>query len=129
MINKNFITDTDQIIEACQQQQLQFLHGNILIAKVKTDRITPGGIVLTDKTQHLEDYNSGFARIIALDSDYEGPLMVGDYILFPHDSRYKPKIESLREILKLEVIDDFLYTIQDNNVMIQIKKEVLHGDA
>lgn len=126
MINKNFIKDTDQVIEKLAVRGIKFEHGNVLVAKVKVDRVTSAGIHIADDYADREEYKSGFARILALPSDYEGPLKIGQYVMFSHEGRYKLYLSSIREVLGLEVIDNFLYTVQDNNIILTIDQEILH---
>lgn len=130
MINKNFIEDSNKITAQVKARGIKFEHGNVLVAKVKMDRVTSGGIVIADDYAEREEFKQGFARIIALPSDYEGPLKEGQYVMFTHESRYKPYVTALREILGLQVIDDFLYVVQDNNVILTVAAEVVeNGNA
>lgn len=126
MINKEFIKDVTEVMAKLNGRKIMFLHGNVLIAKVKMDRITPGGIVISDDFAEREDFKSGFAKILALDEGYGGELKIGDYILFSHEARYKPYTPALREILGLQIPDNFLYTIQDNNVILRVPEEMLN---
>lgn len=126
MINKSFIEETDRIIKQLADRKITFLHGNILVAKVKMDRLTSGGIIISDDYADREEFKSGFARLLALDDGYSGPLSVGDYIMFSHEARYKLYPAAVREVLKIEVQDNFLYTIQDNNAILKVPKETLH---
>lgn len=126
MINKNFIEDTNKVINAVKERGISLEHGNVLVAKVKVDRMTAGGIHIHDDYADREEFKSGFARILALPSDYSGPLKVGQYVMFSHEARYKLYISSLREVLGLEVIDNFVYAVQDNNVILTISEEVMH---
>ncbi len=130
MINKNFIADTDTLIKQIRARGIRFEHGNVLVAKVKADRITKGGIHLTESATHVEEFKTGFARVLALPSDYgSGPLKVGQYVMFSHEARYYPYPASLSEVLGLEIIKEFLYTVQDNNVILTIEAETLHETA
>lgn len=125
MINKNFIEDTNKIIDSIEKRGIKLEHGNVLVAKVKIDRVTSSGIHLADDYADKEDYKRGFARILAMPSDYIGPLAVGQYVLFSHEARYKLYITAIREILDIQVIDDFLYTVQDNNIIMTIESETI----
>lgn len=126
MINKAFIDETVKIMAKLAERQIKFLHGNILVAKVKMDRLTAGGIIISDDYADREEFKSGFAKILALDEGYSGELKVGDYVMFSHEARYKLYTAALREILGHEVQDNFVYTVQDNNVILRVPEEVLH---
>ena len=127
MINKNFIEDTGILIKQITDRGIKLEHGNVLVAKVKVDRVTKGGIHLTEGQAKLEEYTRGFARILALPADYdEGPLKVGQYVMFSHEARYMPHYACLSEILGLEIIPEFLYTVQDNNIILTIEAEKMH---
>ena len=125
MINKNYIEETNKLITTVIERGIKFEHGNVLVAKVKVDRITSSGIHLSDDYADKEEYKSGFARIIALPTDYEGPLQVGQYVMFSHEARYKLYLTSIREILGLPVDDNMLYAVQDNNIILTIDKDKL----
>ena len=131
MINKQFIKDSDQIIQAVRERGVKLEHGNVLVAKVQMDRKTAGGITLVDDYVDREEYKAGFARILALPEGFGGPsdadLKVGQYVIFSHEARYKPYLTALREVLGLEIIDNFVYTVQDNNIILTIDAEKLHG--
>lgn len=128
MINKNFIEDTDKIIEQVKNRGINLEHGNVLVAKVKVDRVTAAGLHLADDYLDKENYKSGFARIIALPSDYAGPLKAGQYVMFSHEARYKLYLMTIREVLGINVIDDFLYVVQDNDVILTVNAETLHAN-
>jgi hypothetical protein len=129
MINENFIRDTSTLIEKIKTRGIKFLHGNVLVAKVKIDRVSKGGIhIYTEQSAKVEEYKTGFARILALEEGYSGALAVGQYIMFSHEARYYPYPSSLGEVLGVEIIPDFLYTVQDNNVILTIESEILEGN-
>jgi co-chaperonin GroES (HSP10) len=128
MINQEFIQETDCLINRIQARKVRLQNGNVLVAKVKTDRVTAGGLYLSDTTTEKEDYKSGFARILALPEtvDEQSPsLTVGDYVLHSHEARYQPYPPSLREVLDYLVEDKFIYAIQDNEVILTIASEDL----
>lgn len=127
MINEKFIKDTNELIEQVKKRGINFIHGNVLVAKVKVDRQTPGGIIISDDYADREEFKSGFARIISLYEDYEGPLKVGQYIMFSHEARYKLYTSAFREVMGIEFPDNTLYTIQDNNAILTIAEEILHA--
>lgn len=126
MINKNFIEDTDKIMSAINTRGIKLEHGNVLVAKVKVERVTESGIHIADDYADREEYKRGFGRILALPTDYEGPLKVGQYVMFSHEARYKLYLTAIREILGINIIDDFLYTVQDNNVILTIEEGEMH---
>lgn len=131
MINKNFIEDTNKLIKQITDRQIRLEHGNVLVAKVKVDRITKGGIHLTEGMAKVEEFKTGFARVLALPSDYGdgGPLHIGQYVMFSHEARYYPYPASLSEVLGLEIIPDFLYTVQDNNVILTVSEFIMHFEG
>lgn len=130
MINKNFIEDTNKIITQVIERGIKLEHGNVLVAKVKVDRVTKGGIHLTESSAKTEEYKTGFARILALPSDYgPGPLKVGQYVMFSHEARYYLYPSSFSEVLGLEIIKDFVYTVQDNNIILTIEQDKIHEDT
>lgn len=125
MINEAFKKTTDQLINAIQDNRIQFENGNVLIAKVRVDRITSGGIHIHDDYADREEFKSGFARILALPNNYSGSFRVGQYILFSHETRYYLYPAAIREILQIEIEKNFLYTVQDNNIILTIESENL----
>lgn len=126
MINAEFIKDCERVIEHLGDRKIFFEHGNVLIAKVKVDRMTKSGLHIADDYAKREEFKSGFAKILALPSDYGGgPLRVGDYIMFSHEARYPLYLPAIREILGMEVEADLLWTVQDNNVILTIDRAVM----
>lgn len=121
MINQDFIRETDAIINQLFERQIRFEHGNVLVAKVKMERVTPGGVIISDDYAAQEEFKSGFARILALPSGYDGLLTIGQYVIFSHEARYKLYPAALREVLGMNVADNFLYTVQDNNIILTIE--------
>jgi len=127
MINKTFIEETDKIIARLKDRGVVLENGNVLVAKVKTDRVTKGGIILADDAVDLEDYHNGFARILALprlldSQNGDADLKVGDYVLHSHEARYKPYTPALREMLDLVIEDNFVYAVQDADVIITVSQ-------
>jgi co-chaperonin GroES (HSP10) len=125
MINKDFIAETNKLIEKIKERGIKLENGNVLVAKVKTDRVTSGGILLADDHAEREDYKSGFARIIALPPMVEGDadLKIGQYVMHSHEARYKPYTPALREVLDTYVDDNFVYSVQDSEVILTVPEE------
>jgi co-chaperonin GroES (HSP10) len=127
VINKEFIKETDQLIKAIKKRKITLVNGNVLVAKVKVDSVTKGGIILTDDTKDLESKKNGFGRILALPDGFgqegDAPLSVGQYVIYPHDEPYYPYVQTLRELLQIPIEDKFLYTVRDNNVLMTIPAE------
>ena len=113
MINEKFVKDTDQLIQAFKERNVKIHSGNMIIAKVALDRVTKGGLLLSDSHVELEEYKQGFGRILAM-ADESNQFKVGDYIIFSHEARYKPYINAVREFLGIEVPDNMVYAVQDN---------------
>jgi hypothetical protein len=122
MINKQFIEDTDKLIEKIKSRGISVHHGNMIVAKVKSEEVTEGGILLPKSARDQKDYHNGLARVIAVaDQDYAN--LIGNYILHPHEARLKLHEDALREILNDYVEKDLVYAIQDNNVIMSVKGE------
>lgn len=126
MINKGFIEETDKLIAQIQARGIKLENGNVLVAKVKTDRVTSGGIHLADDHAAREDQKHGFGRVLALPPMVEGDadLKIGDYVLHSHEARYKPYVPALREILDVQVDDNFIYSVQDSEVILTINQKM-----
>lgn len=125
MINAEFIKETDKLIEKIKERGIRLENGNVLVAKVKTDRMTKGGLYMADDHAKREDYKNGFARILALPpmTEDDAKLSVGDYILHSHESRYKVYPDAIREVLDYIVEDDLIFSVQDNEVILTIKAD------
>ena len=125
MINAEFIKETDKLIEKIKERGIRLENGNVLVAKVKTDRMTKGGLYMADDHAKREDYKNGFARILALPpmTEDDAKLSVGDYILHSHESRYKVYPDAIREVLDYIVEDDLIFSVQDNEVLLTIKAD------
>lgn len=121
MINQKFVEDTNALIALFKERQVRVHNGNIIIAKVMLDRVTKGGLLLSEEHVEREEYKSGFGRILAI-ADEANPFKVGDYIIFSHEARYKPYISAVRELLGIEVPDNVLYSVQDNEPIMSIEK-------
>jgi co-chaperonin GroES (HSP10) len=125
VINPEFVAETDKIIEKIQERGIQLENGNVLVAKVKLERRTPGGLVLSEDSLKKEDYKNGLARILALPSNLglsegDAKLKVGDYIMHTHEARYLPYVDSIREVLDVMVDKEFIYAVQDAEVILTI---------
>jgi len=117
MINKTFIEETDKLIELFKTQKIEVANGNLIVAKVKADEISAGGIFIPKEANRVKDYNNGLARIIAVADNADEKYKPGQYIIHSHEARYKPHVDALREFLNNLVNDDFLFAVQDNNVI------------
>lgn len=130
MINAEFIQETDKLIALVKERGIQLENGNLLVAKVKVDTKTAGGLFLSDDTVHMKEYHSGFARILALPNNLglgegDAKLCVGDYICFTHESRYRLFDEAIREVMGQMIEKDSLFAVQDSEVILHIPKEKL----
>jgi hypothetical protein len=125
MINKEFIAETDKLIGKIAERGVKLENGNMLVAKVKSDRQTKGGLFLSEDHAEIQDYHSGFARILALPPlrEEDAQLKVGDYIMHSHEARYLPYGPAIREVLDYFVEDKFIYAVQDAEVILHIPKE------
>lgn len=132
MINKEFIAETDKIIEKIRLRGVKLENGNMLVAKVKNDRVTKGGLYLSDASVEKEDFKSGYARVLALpeNTDESSPrLRVGDYVLHSHEARYMPYPSAIRDVLDHLVEEKTIYAVQDNEVILSVSAEVLHSNV
>lgn len=125
MINPDFIKTTDQIISQIKKRNVRLENGNVLVAKVKVDRMTKGGLILAEDHAQREDYHNGLSRILALPSNLglsegDAKLQIGDYILHSHEARYRPHPEGLREMLDMLVDNDFIFVVQDSEVLMSL---------
>lgn len=128
MINAEFIQETDALIERVKEREIQLENGNMLVAKVRVDTKTAGGLFLSDDAVKLKEYHSGFGRILALPNNLglaegDAKLRVGDYIIFTHESRYRVFEEAIREVLGSVVEKDTIFAVQDSEVILHISKE------
>lgn len=128
MINAEFIQETDALIEKIKERSIQLENGNLLVAKVKVDTKTSGGLFLSDDTVKNKEYHSGFGRILALPNNLrpdegDANLKIGDYICFTHESRYRLFEEAIREVLGTTIEKDLLFAVQDSEVILHISKE------
>lgn len=128
MINTKFIAETDALINIFKLRQIAVENLNLVVAKVKSDEVTSGGIVIPKKATELKDYNNGLARIIAVAANCDEQYQPGDYIIHSHEARYKPHEEALREFLGYLVEENLVYTLSDNNVIMRISKESVHAN-
>lgn len=128
MVNKLFIEESDRLISLFKDRQIAVDNCNLVVAKVKAEEITAGGLVIPKKATELKDYHSGLARIIAVASNADAHYKSGDYIIHSHEARYKPHEEALREFLGYLVEENLVYTLSDNNVIMRIGQEVMHGN-
>lgn len=122
MINKEFVKETDKLIKLCKSRQIVVENANMLIAKVKADEVTAGGLILPKKANEVKDYNNGLARIIAVAANCDKQYKPGQYIIHAHEARYKPFEDALREFLDYFVEENLLYTLSDNNVIMRLEK-------
>lgn len=127
MIKPEFIEETDKLIALIAERSIRCENGNLLVAKIRAEEKTAGGIILTDDTKKIEEYHNGFARILALPPLAEGDaqLRVGDFVMFSHEARYKPHYKSLSEVFGQAIPENFLFTVPDNEIFFHIPKEKL----
>jgi co-chaperonin GroES (HSP10) len=125
MLNPDFVKETDKLIAAVIERGIQCENGNVMVAKVRAEQKTSGGIILTDDTIKSEEYFNGFARILALPPLGEGDpsLRVGDYVMFSYEARHKPHFKSLSEIFGFPVQENFVFLVPDNEIFFHISKE------
>lgn len=116
MLNKDWIELTDALIKKASEVQMNALNGDILVAKVPPPKKTAGGIHLAGTYSNRLSYFEGFGRIIQLPASgfasTEGEIPVpttmknGDFIVFTHTARYKPKPQFLNLFFEEEVEDE-----------------------
>lgn len=122
MINKEFIRETNKLIKIFKSRGIAVENANMVVAKVKADEVTAGGLIIPKKMNEIKDYHNGLARIVALAPNCDKQYKVGDYVIHAHEARYKPFTDALREFLAYAVDEDFLFTISDNNVIMRLRK-------
>lgn len=126
MINKSFIEESDKLIALFYSRKIAVANGNLIVAKVKADEVTSGGIVIPKKANEIKNFHNGLARIIAVADNADEKYMPGMYVIHSHEARYKISEEALREFLKDFVNEDTIYSVQDNNVILHIEEGVMH---
>jgi len=126
MINPEFIKETDKLIKAFESRKIATHNGNLIVAKVKADEVTPGGIIVPKKANELKNYHNGLARILSVADNADSRYKPGQYVIHSHEARYKIFEEALREFLSDFVNEDTIYAVQDNNVIVSIESEILH---
>jgi co-chaperonin GroES (HSP10) len=126
MVNKEFIEETDKIIQKIRERQIYLENGNVLVAKVKVEQKTAGGLILSEESTKTDNYQNGFGRILALPPMQEGDagLKVGDFIFHSHEARYKIFDRAIRECLDYLVEKDLIYSVQDSDVIFRVPKEM-----
>lgn len=138
MIQKEYVELTDTLIKQIQAREIVLENGNCLIAKVKAEEVTKGGIIKA--STETEDYLRGFGRVLSCprnlrpkdenDNVLDADVHVGDYIVHSHEARYKPYPKCLEEILDIEGIpEDVFYVVQDKDIILRIPDRVLHRKA
>lgn len=125
MINQRFIDETDKLINLFKSRNINTLNGNLIVAKVKADEVTSGGIVIPKKANELKNYHNGLARIISIADNADSTYKPGMYVIHSHEARYKIFEEALREFLNDFIEEDTIYAVQDNNVILAVESEVL----
>jgi len=122
MINKNFIEETNKLIDLFKTRKISIHNGNLIVVKVKADEVTKGGIIVPKKANEIKNYHNGLARIVAVANNADSCYEVGDYIIHSHEARYKIFEEALREFLGSFIEADMLFSVQDNNVILSMKE-------
>lgn len=127
MINEEFMKETDKLIARIKERGLKAENGNLIVAKVKVEQKTAGGLILTEDSTRVDNTHNGFARILALPPmvDGDADLKVGDFVFFPHDNRYKIFDGAFRTALNYMVEKDLVYSVQDSEVIFKITAEDL----
>lgn len=123
MINKQFIEETDKLIEKFKSRKIEVNNGNLIVAKVKADEVTTGGLIIPKQANEIKDYHSGLARIIAVANNADSQYKPGVYIIHSHEARYKILEDALREMLDYLVDENLIYSVQDNNVLMHMQAE------
>lgn len=123
MINEKFKEETDKLIKRFKNASIGVVNGNLIVAKVKADEVTPGGIVIPKKSNEIKNYHNGLARILAVADNADDKYKPGMYIIHSHEARYKIFEEALREFLNDFIDEDTIYAVQDNNVILTLEGE------
>lgn len=131
MINEAFKKETDTLIEKIGARGIKLENGNVLVAKVKVDKVSSGGIILADAAVDRDDYKQGFGRVLALPGNLglregDAKLAVGDYVIFSHEARYVPYVEAVREMFGSLVEEKFIIAVQDSEVIMHIPSAQLN---
>lgn len=131
MINEEFMKETDKIIARIKERGLRAENGNVLVAKVKVEQKTAGGLILSEDSTKIDNFHNGFARILALPpmTEDDAPLKIGDFVFHSHEARYKIFDKAIREALDYIVEKDLIYSVQDSEIIFQIPVEKLQGNA
>ena len=139
-VTKDFITITDKLIDLVKLRNIVLENGNVLVAKPQVEEKTEGGIYISNETKEKEQYTTGFGRIIAIPrnlrpSNKDGEPMdadirVGDYVIYSHATHYRPTLTGLRVVLGVsDFPDHFLYVVSDPEILMTVKKDILHGNV
>lgn len=134
-MNKEFKDMTDKLIKAYKTKVKSVENGNVIIAKHTLEEKTKGGIIITESAKALENRRSGFGRVIALarnikplneDGSMTGDMIaeVGDYVMFVHESVYKPSKALLTPLLGVDYPEDMLWITVDKDIISVFEFEV-----
>lgn len=123
MINQKFKEETDRLIARFKERAIGVTNGNLIVAKVKADEVTAGGIVIPSKANEVKNYHNGLARILAVADNADSSYKPGMFVIHSHEARYKIFEDALREFLNDFVTEDMIYAVQDNNVIMTLGEE------
>ena len=129
MIAKDFVEQSDKLIEAFKALRLSTGNGNVIIAKPVLHVTKGKGLIITSSAHQTRELKrSGFGRIISIPNNLDPSkgdmdLKVGNYCFYTFASEnpiYRPAFEDLAG---MQIREEFLTFTSDAEIIIQVPSE------